>query len=245
MDEKSIIRGKKHGFTVLYNSVLMDPRLDLKTKGLFAIIQSFPADWEYSVSGLAARVGIGRDGIRSCLRQLETAGYLLREQPHGEHGHFARTEFVFQDQAPLPKAPLTDLPSTVEPSTAEPSPVNPTQVNKHLSKETKNKPPIPPEGAAEQAKLFERFWKAYPRHTAKADAKKAWDKLKPDLPLCHTMAAALKWQKQSESWQRDKGRYIPMAATWLNQRRWEDEMDDLPLAPTDPGEHDERRGRYL
>lgn len=141
---ESIIRGKRQGFTVLYNSVLMDNRLDLKTKGLFAIVQSFPEDWEYSVSGLAARVGIGRDSIRGCLRQLEDAGYLLREQPHGAHGHFARTAFVFQEQAPAQKSPLTEKPSTVKPSTAEPSPVNPTQVNKHLSKETKEKAPIPP-----------------------------------------------------------------------------------------------------
>lgn len=94
------------------------------------------------------------------------------------------------------------------------------------------------EEEAEQAKLFERFWKAYPRHTAKADAKKAWDKLKPDLPLCRTMAAALEQQKCLENWQRDNGRYIPMAATWLNQRRWEDE---IPAAAV-PGEAEDRDG---
>ena len=141
---ESIIRGKRQGFTVIYNSVLMDNRINLDTKGLFAIVQSFPEDWEYSVSGLAARVGVGRDKIRGCLRQLEAAGYLLREQQHGDHGHFARTTFVFQDQSPVPVPPLTEKPSTVKPSTVEPSPVNPTQVNKHSSKETLENTPIVP-----------------------------------------------------------------------------------------------------
>lgn len=241
---ESMIRGKRQGFTVLYNSVLMDNRLDLKTKGLFAIVQSFPDDWEYSVSGLAARVGIGRDAIRGCLRQLENAGYLLREQPHGEHGHFSRATFVFQEQAPVQKPPLTEKPSTVKPSTDKPSPVNPTQVNKQVSKETSNKPPIVPQGVDEQTQLFDRFWTAYPRHEGKEPARRAWKRLKPNIQLCRDMSAALERQKCSESWKRDGGRYIPMPATWLNQHRWEDE----PAVPawSEPSQTDDgRRGRFL
>jgi hypothetical protein len=36
----------------------------------------------------------------------------------------------------------------------------------------------------------------------------------------------------SEQWRRDDGRFIPHPATWLNQRRWEDEAE--PAAPFDP-----------
>ena len=31
-----------------------------------------------------------------------------------------------------------------------------------------------------------------------------------------------KW-KQTDQWNEDKGQYIPHPATWINQRRWEDE----------------------
>ena len=44
-----------------------------------------------------------------------------------------------------------------------------------------------------------------------------------DRPLLDKMLAALDWQKQSDGWRRDSGRYIPNPATWLNARRWEDE----------------------
>ena len=75
---------------------------------------------------------------------------------------------------------------------------------------------------------FERFWSTYPRHQGKRAAMKAFAKLAPDDELLDAMLVAVKRQRQSEQWQRDGGQYVPHAATWLNGRRWEDE---IPLAP--------------
>ena len=36
---------------------------------------------------------------------------------------------------------------------------------------------------------------------------------------------AIKKQKQSSKWQSENGRFIPMPFTWLNQKRWLDELD--------------------
>ena len=36
--------------------------------------------------------------------------------------------------------------------------------------------------------------------------------------------AAIQRQKESAQWDREDGRYIPNAATWLSQGRWEDEL---------------------
>ena len=69
---------------------------------------------------------------------------------------------------------------------------------------------------------FGRFWESYPRKTAKQEAIKAFEKLKPDAMLIETMVKAIERQKQSAQWQEDGGRYIPHPATWINQRRWED-----------------------
>ena len=101
-----------------------------------------------------------------------------------------------------------------------------------------NIPPIVPQGdkpdpSDQQELLFERFWSAYPPRQGKRGGKKAarraWDKLKPDLALCRRMAAALDRDKQSPQWQEANGKYIPMASTWLNGRAWEDEY----IAPPD------------
>lgn len=74
------------------------------------------------------------------------------------------------------------------------------------------------------AETFVEFWRAYPRHTAKDTAERAWRKLTPDDALLATMLSALGRHGQSAQWLRDDSQYIPHAATWLNQRRWEDEL---------------------
>lgn len=58
----------------------------------------------------------------------------------------------------------------------------------------------------------------------KQRARKAWAKLKPDEALVETILRALKAQASCEQWTRDGGAYIPYPATWLNGRRWEDEL---------------------
>jgi hypothetical protein len=74
--------------------------------------------------------------------------------------------------------------------------------------------------------LFNSFWDAYPRKTAKVKALKAWQKISPNEELLNTILSALSSQKESEEWRRDDGRYIPYPASWLNGRRWEDEVDE-------------------
>lgn len=71
---------------------------------------------------------------------------------------------------------------------------------------------------------FDAFYAMYPKHVGKAAALKAWNKLKPNAELQEIMAKALMEQKQSAQWNKDGGQYIPNPATWLNQRRWEDEV---------------------
>lgn len=84
-----------------------------------------------------------------------------------------------------------------------------------------DKPPTAPQGGAEG---FEEFWDSYPRKDAKAQARKAWDKLKPDEEQRGRITSAVNAQRYSEQWSRDGGKFIPYASTWLNQRRWEDEV---------------------
>jgi hypothetical protein len=67
---------------------------------------------------------------------------------------------------------------------------------------------------------FNEFWSAYPRKIAKADAERAWAKIRPDLQAVLT---ALEWQAKSEDWTRDGGKYIPYPASYLNSKRYEDE----------------------
>jgi len=72
---------------------------------------------------------------------------------------------------------------------------------------------------SEYSDEFEEFWKVYPSKTGKGAAYKSWKKERPSLAV---VLKALEWQKVSEQWTKDKGQYIPMPTTYLNQRRFED-----------------------
>lgn len=94
----------------------------------------------------------------------------------------------------------------------------------------KNITPNTPQGG------FAEFWSAYPKKVGKGEAEKAWKKAKVNGHKAEVLAA-LDAQKSSQQWQRDGGQYIPNPATWLNQRRWEDELPnaepkqaDMPLS---------------
>lgn len=71
---------------------------------------------------------------------------------------------------------------------------------------------------------FKQFWEAYPRKVGKEKAKTAWKKIKPDDGLLETILAALAKQKKLVDWQKDDGKWIPYPASWLNGKRWQDEI---------------------
>lgn len=78
---------------------------------------------------------------------------------------------------------------------------------------------------------FLEFWKAYPYKTAKDKAWEAWQKKSPPLQDC---LKTLAWQVKSEQWVKEKGQFIPMPATWINGKRWEDE----PIKGITTGKYD-------
>lgn len=90
--------------------------------------------------------------------------------------------------------------------------------------ESENTPHTP------QGGRFAEFWAQYPKKVGKGAAEKAFDRIKPDKQTFDRMMSAISAQKQSRQWTENNGQYIPNPATWLNQRRWEDE---LPQGETD------------
>jgi len=75
---------------------------------------------------------------------------------------------------------------------------------------------------------FERFWEGYPNKKGKRDARRAWAKLRPDDQLTDRMIAAVAQQTHWPDWLKERGRFIPHPATWLNRGSWEDE----PVTPS-------------
>ncbi|MGN1481101.1 DUF6291 domain-containing protein [Porcipelethomonas sp.] len=114
-----------------------------------------------------------------------------------------------------------------------------TDIDKDKEIDIDNIPPISPKGDKPEIKpetdsfseSFNDFWKAYPKKVSKANALKAWNKLKPNGDLVREILSALERQKTSVQWQKDNGQFIPYPATWLNGRRWEDEQQAVSAMP--------------
>lgn len=76
-----------------------------------------------------------------------------------------------------------------------------------------------------QLLAFELFWKVYPKKTARPKAFQAWKKIKAaEIPV---IMASIEAQKNTEQWSREGGKFIPYPASFLNQRRWEDELPEV------------------
>ena len=154
-EERTIRTGPRKGFVVLYRSAAQDARLSLEARGLLVMMASLPDNWSYSETGLASKAGCGRQKVNRILRELIDAGYLLREQRHGEHGKFASCTYVLQEEAPAGKTkkePLYEKPSTAQPSTVKPSTGNHALNNKAEKNKEINTPLTPQRGARTERK---------------------------------------------------------------------------------------------
>jgi hypothetical protein len=76
---------------------------------------------------------------------------------------------------------------------------------------------------------FDAFWSAYPVKKGKLAARKAWDKLKLSDDVIKLIAENLKARMDAGEWE-DK-QYVPHPATFLNGRRWEDEVSPVTKKP--------------
>ena len=72
---------------------------------------------------------------------------------------------------------------------------------------------------------FDVFWKCYPKKVGKGAARKVFERIAPSEQLLKKILSAVEQQKTTEQWRRDSGKYIPHPATWLNQERWDDEVE--------------------
>lgn len=93
---------------------------------------------------------------------------------------------------------------------------------------------------------FDDFWAEYPLKKARLEALKVWRKISPDEATRVKIMAALREEKKSHQWTKERGKYVPHATTWLNGERWKDERGQSPAAPeaATPGRVAAPAGKY-
>lgn len=239
-------------WAVLPAQIRYDDRISPNAKVLYAEISSliYATGYCWADNEYFARVfKFSERTVRSLLASLSEAGYIRIEEQRGNHG-VQKWRHIFAGVNPLigVDPPLEEnfqrQSETDKPLEKTFRPLEET-FQRHIIKEQINNnresprqtPRTLPQVLPER---FEAFWKFYraipgegglPRNEKRAEAVKAWDKLQPDDKLVDRIGRALQKQMKTADWK--KGIGIPMASTYLNQRRWED-AEDLPDAPEEP-----------
>ena len=71
---------------------------------------------------------------------------------------------------------------------------------------------------------FKKFWSLYPRKVARVAAERSWKK----LTLKEIKSIFEVYHDHLIRWKYREIQYVPHASTWINQKRWEDELEPLP-----------------
>ena len=134
---------KTRDYTVMSNYHLRDRSLSLKAKGLLSLMLSLPEDWDYTTKCLARICRDGVDSICATVRELEDAGYIIRERVRNANGRLGSIEYTILEQ-PRPPEPKPGKPERENPVQVKPvldSPVlgkpeqeNPAQLNTNQTK---------------------------------------------------------------------------------------------------------------
>lgn len=108
---------KTRDYTVMSNHHLRNKALSLKSKGLLSMMLSLPEDWNYTTRGLSKICKEGTDSIGSALKELEQAGYIVRNRLRDSKGKITDVEYFIYETPHNqgPDAPDKSLPDTVDP----------------------------------------------------------------------------------------------------------------------------------
>ena len=133
---------KTRDYTVMANHHLRNTALSLKAKGLLSLMLSLPENWDYTTKGLARICRDGVDSICATVRELEDAGYIIRERVRNSNGRLGSIEYTILEQPrppePKPGKPVRENPVQVKPvldspALEKPEQENPAQLNKKES----------------------------------------------------------------------------------------------------------------
>ena len=127
-------------FGIIPNDLLNNSSITLKSKWLFAYLQSKPDDWDFSADRIKNDTKENRDAILSWLKELEHFWYLQRNRYKEENGQWW-VDYILHDKPCLCVVSSVENPQWQEtPASVEnPTQENPTQENPTLNKERNTK----------------------------------------------------------------------------------------------------------
>ena len=118
------LKNKENPYAMIAKDTIQNKKLSWKAKGILAYLLSLPDDWVIYVSELEKHAPDGEASLRSGMKELLDAGYLVREQKRNEEGKFIGYDYVAIEDPAIwrksqngkdKKEPYSENPHTVFP----------------------------------------------------------------------------------------------------------------------------------
>jgi hypothetical protein len=244
-------------YTQIPNNFLRNPNISAKAKAVLCLLLSNKDGWKSFVVSLVKYMKESEETIRTGAKELENHGYLIRfhyrdkvsKEWRGSlwaytdcpHQYNLKQSLVLLDLHGLEIPNLENKlsrPNLISPTRDSPYSGN-LRTKKTNNKNTNNKntsseeDDVPFKNGYITPSDFNKFWKLWPpkRQGSKGAAFTKWEiacRLPTSIkPTWNRVERAIKKQLKSEQWQSDGGKYIPLAQTWIHQKRWLDDPNQL------------------
>jgi len=154
---------------------------------------------------LSSASGVSVRGIRTCLSRLELSGEIIKKSTN---------KFTVLTICNYEKYQATD---TDQRQTNDKQTTNKRQHREKLRNKENN--------SYDDDPRFVEFWQRYPRKEKKPAALRAWTKQKCGNGLFNEVMTGLE-RYLAGPWKGKDTQYIPHPSSWLNDQRWNDEIEN-------------------
>ena len=241
-------------YAMIPNAFARSSTIPARAKTVYLYIRSHRTGWSLSTDRIADALGMSPTTVKAAIRDLEQAGWVTRTQVHGDGGTFGNCEYTVHS---MPVDRGTDsVPRTVVQKTAggltddgKSDPHKKTIPSKKTKREEDQPPVVPQRGTGDGGEValieereakssypaaFERWWDDYPKKTGKRDAYRKWTAAKKGIGADELHTRLLDRLPGLLATQQRDPRYVPNPATWLNQGRYDDPVEEVaqPMSQT-------------
>lgn len=209
------------GFTQVSNKIITSTDLSCKAKAVYCYLFSRPDGWKFYRSEITKNFKESTKTIDSALKELEDFGVIQKEQLRDDKGFYSGFNIILNTDTQESDNRLSDTPKTDnrESDNRKGNTINTDTSNTDLSNtDTNNNIVQNDDLITEKEHLFNIFYTQYPRKQAKEPAKKAFLKLtKEEMEKAIYTVGIYPFSRNKQ--------YIPLPASWLNAKRFNDEFD--------------------